>query len=225
MKKNDHSPIKNIFKIIVTVFHYVILILAVLMMLFNVFGSLATTLKYFRFSLSRVPTGSMDPTIKPGDYVLIKYLSDEDKFNLKPSSPGKKDGDIIVFQPSGNQANGGTSDISDLRNKGVQYVIHRVVKNETNNGSTKDEDKTLITTKGDNEKTNKESSPYETNLRYEDIRAKHVLIIREFYVYFVFFVVFVLFMFDLYLSYIREDSEEEEEYEEEYEEYEEEEEE
>ncbi|MEC4559032.1 MAG: S26 family signal peptidase ['Conium maculatum' witches'-broom phytoplasma] len=212
MKKNDHSPIKNIFKIIVTVFHYVILILAVLMMLFNVFGSLATTLTYFRFSLSRVPTGSMDPTIKPGDYVLIKYLSDEDKVKLKPSSPGKKDGDIIVFEPSGMQANGGkakTDEMSNLHNKGARYVIHRVVKNDPNNGSTKDKDKTLITTKGDNEDTNKGSSTYETDLRYEDIRAKHVLIIREFYVYFVFFVVFVLFMLDLYLSYIREDSEEE----------------
>ncbi|WP_017192914.1 S26 family signal peptidase [Italian clover phyllody phytoplasma] len=204
MKKNDHSPIKNIFKIIVTVFKYVILLLAVLMMLFNVFGSLATTLKYFRFSLSKVPTPSMYPTIKPGDYVLIKYISDEDKEKLKQ---GEKDGDIIVFEPSGKQANGKTSDISDLKTQGAQYVIHRVVKNEPNNkGNTKDKDKTLITTKGDN---NKESSDYETNLRYEDIRAKHVLIIPKFYVYFVFFAVWILFMF-----VIRGDDEEEEECEE-----------
>ncbi|KOR75581.1 hypothetical protein CPX_001458 [Candidatus Phytoplasma pruni] len=210
MKKNNHSPIKNIFKIIVTVFYYVILFLVVLMMLFNVFGSLATTLKYFRFSLSKVPTPSMYPTIKPGDYVLIKYISDEDKEKLKPSSKGKKDGDIIVFEPSGKQADGTTSDISDLQKKGARYVIHRVVKNEINERNTKDKDKTLITTKGDNEATNKESADYETNLRYEDIRAKHVLIIPEFYVYFVFFVVLILFMFDLYLSYIRDYGKEEE---------------
>ncbi|XXP77354.1 MAG: S26 family signal peptidase [Lettuce witches'-broom phytoplasma] len=223
MKKNDHSPIKNIFQIIITVFHYVILSLAVLMMLFNVFGSLTTTLKYFRFSLSRVPTESMCPTIKPGDYILIKYISDEDKETLKSSSEGKKDGDIIVFEPSGKQANDKTSDISVLQKKGARYIIHRVVKNEPNKGYTKDQDKTLITTKGDNEETNKESSDYETNLRYEDIRAKHVLIIPKFYVYFVFFAVSILFMFDLYLSYIRDDEQEEEKYEE-YEEYEEEEE-
>ncbi|WP_017193495.1 S26 family signal peptidase [Vaccinium witches'-broom phytoplasma] len=209
MKKNDHSPIKNIFKTIVTVFNYVILFLVVLMMLFNVFGSLATTLKYFRFSLSKVPTKSMYPAIKPGDYVLIKYISDEDKKKLKP---GEKDGDIIVFEPSGKQANDQTSDISDLKKQRAQYVIHRVVKNIPNNkGNAKDKDKTLITTKGDN---NKESSDYETNLRYEDIIAKHVLIIPKFYVYFVFFVVLILFMFDLCLSYIKDDDEEEEEYEE-----------
>jgi signal peptidase I len=184
MKKNYHFQIQKVFKFFLNLFHYVLLILSFLMMLFSIFGSLETTLKYCRFTLSKVPTESMFPNIKPGDYVLIKYISEEEKKNLKESSKGKQNGDIIVFE-----RNSECSDCLYIKDKAI---IHRVVQNN------KRERK--VTTKGDH---NQGIASWETDIPYNDIKAKYILRIPEFYIYFVFLTVLILFMFDVYLSYIR----------------------
>ncbi|QTX03131.1 signal peptidase I [Candidatus Phytoplasma luffae] len=79
-------------------------------------------LKYLKFVHCYVGSGSMEPTIKTEDWVIIKYISEEDKKNLKAD---KTEGDIVVYKD----------------NDTKPPIIHRVIEN--------DEVSNEITTQGD----------------------------------------------------------------------------
>lgn len=81
---------KKLFKIIL-----VVILLIILM--FNIFS--AINLPLFGFRMYTVQTGSMEPKIKIGDYIIVK------------SSSNYKLGDIVTY-----------------KNKENEYITHRIIK-------------------------------------------------------------------------------------------------
>lgn len=85
-----------------------------------------------------VLTGSMEPTIKAGDLVIVKEVELQEL----------KQGDIIAFRHT----------------KEDVVLIHRIVRKDTKDG------KTILKTKGDNNKTEDEFS-----VEYKDVEGIYVI--------------------------------------------------
>ena len=113
----------------------------VLLWVFLVFSILMTTVvlmsqdktdlpSVFGRSFVTVQSDSMNPTFKKGDLIVVKMLTDEEKFNLKK-------GDVITF-------------FSDLDGDGINEInSHRIHEEPRKEGGN-----TYYTTKGDNPVTN-----------------------------------------------------------------------
>ncbi|WP_284928206.1 signal peptidase I [Candidatus Phytoplasma sp. AldY-WA1] len=114
-------------------------------------------LNIFRIDYYKVASGSMEPTIKTDDIVVVKKISDKQKEKLKE---GDKTGDIVVF-----------------KNKQIHPdtpIIHRVIKKYNSSQ--------IIYTKGDNNST-KDNHP----TKYKDILAQHMFTISYFKTFLCFF--------------------------------------
>ncbi|MGI3136463.1 MAG: signal peptidase I, partial [Candidatus Phytoplasma vitis] len=119
-------------------------------------------LNIFGFDYYLVASGSMEPTIKTDDIVVVKKISDEQKEKLKAGD--KTTGDIVVF-----------------KNKDLYKdipIIHRVIINDTSSKT--------IKTQGEN------NSSEDPNTKYDDILAKHMFTISYFKTFLCFFLLILL---------------------------------
>ncbi len=95
MKKNKHAPKKNIFKLFMNVFFYLLIIVLVAFSIANIQIKRENDIaNLFGLGFLAVQSDSMEGTnpdsFNQGDLVFVKLLSDEEKENLKV-------GDVITF--------------------------------------------------------------------------------------------------------------------------------
>ena len=125
----------------------------VLLWVFLVFSILMTTVvlmsqdktdlpSVFGRSFVTVQSDSMNPTFKKGDLIVVKMLTDEEKFNLKK-------GDVITF-------------FSDLDGDGINEInSHRIHEEPRKEGGN-----VYYTTKGDNPVTNPTADKQEVRAQF-----------------------------------------------------------
>ncbi|MDV3168124.1 MAG: signal peptidase I [Candidatus Phytoplasma stylosanthis] len=123
-------------------------------------------LNFSYFNFYKVASNSMFPDIEKGNIVIIKKISDEECYNLKPSSSDlNKDGDIVVF-----------------KNENITNdpIIHRIIENNKENRE--------IITLGDNNEGRRDEST-----SYDNIIGKHVYTIQKPY-FLIFLLYFIIFL-------------------------------